>query len=166
MSKKQEISRFFFSLTFYFQFSSQAGGNRNAREFFEDQPDWNDTMSINQKYNTQAAALYRDKIATIAQGKTWNQSQSTATKNFSLNNSGGSSSQHSNNSSLSHSRSSGSIQNNRSTSYQDGNGGGGYQDGGGGGNGGGYQNFNTQEFKDQKEAFFSTKQQENLMRPE
>jgi ADP-ribosylation factor GTPase-activating protein 1 len=33
-------------------------------------------------------------------------------------------------------------------------------------NGGGYQNYNTQEFKDEKEAFFSKKQQENSNRPE
>lgn len=41
------------------------GGNKNAREFFESQPDWNDNMSITQKYNTKAAALYRDKVNII-----------------------------------------------------------------------------------------------------
>lgn len=39
------------------------GGNRKARIFFESQPDWEDTMSIQQKYNTKAAALYRDKVS-------------------------------------------------------------------------------------------------------
>lgn len=40
----------------------KVGGNRNAREFFETQDDYDDTMSIQQKYNTKAAALYRDKV--------------------------------------------------------------------------------------------------------
>lgn len=40
----------------------KAGGNRNARVFFDSQPDWDDTMSVQQKYNTKAAALYRDKV--------------------------------------------------------------------------------------------------------
>lgn len=38
------------------------GGNRNARVFFEAQNDYDDNMSIQQKYNTKAAALYRDKV--------------------------------------------------------------------------------------------------------
>lgn len=40
----------------------KAGGNRKAREFLESQPDWDDSMTITQKYNTKAAALYRDKV--------------------------------------------------------------------------------------------------------
>lgn len=40
----------------------KVGGNRNARIFFESQMDWEDTMAIQQKYNTKAAALYRDKV--------------------------------------------------------------------------------------------------------
>lgn len=40
----------------------RVGGNKNAREFFELQPDWDNSMSIIQKYNTKAAALYRDKV--------------------------------------------------------------------------------------------------------
>lgn len=43
----------------------KVGGNRNAREFFESQPDWNESMSISQRYNTKAAALYRDKVIVI-----------------------------------------------------------------------------------------------------
>lgn len=38
------------------------GGNRNARVFFESQTDYEDSMPIQQKYNTKAAALYRDKV--------------------------------------------------------------------------------------------------------
>lgn len=49
----------------------KVGGNRNARVFFESQPDWDDDMSVSKKYNTKAAALYRDKIATLARGETW-----------------------------------------------------------------------------------------------
>jgi len=40
----------------------KVGGNRNAREFFESQSDWDESMSISQRYNTKAAALYRDKV--------------------------------------------------------------------------------------------------------
>lgn len=46
----------------------KVGGNQRAREFFDAQPDYDDGMSIPQKYNTKAAALYRDKISTLAQG--------------------------------------------------------------------------------------------------
>jgi len=41
----------------------KAGGNRNAREFLEDQADWNDRAPITQRYNSKAAALYRDKLS-------------------------------------------------------------------------------------------------------
>lgn len=126
------------------------GGNQKAREFFENQPDYDDTMSIQQKYNTKAAALYRDKISTLAQGKSWSEETSTAS-NF--------------NSSLatdSH-RSSGSRSSNgqrnsaekSSNSYQD------FDD-----NAGGYQNFNSPDFRDQKESFFNRIQEENATRPE
>lgn len=40
----------------------KVGGNRNARIFFESQMDWDDRMTIQQKYNTKAAALYKDKV--------------------------------------------------------------------------------------------------------
>lgn len=40
----------------------KVGGNRNARIFFEAQADYDDSMSIQQKYNTKAAALYKDKV--------------------------------------------------------------------------------------------------------
>ncbi|XP_053974276.1 ADP-ribosylation factor GTPase-activating protein 1-like isoform X1 [Hylaeus volcanicus] len=56
----------------------KVGGNKNAREFFESQPDWDDSMSISQKYNTKAAALYRDKIAALARGQNWSPTNSTA----------------------------------------------------------------------------------------
>ncbi|KAG4071443.1 hypothetical protein HA402_011597 [Bradysia odoriphaga] len=125
----------------------KAGGNRNAREFLDDQPDWNDSLPIQQRYNSKAAALYRDKISTLAQGKSWSPSNSSA--------------QHYQSSSVNayetKSGNSGSFQN--SNSYQDF---GGYQD-----SGSGYQNMiNTPEFKEQKENYFSKIQDQNSMRPD
>jgi ADP-ribosylation factor GTPase-activating protein 1 len=50
----------------------KVGGNRKAKAFLASQPDYNlDTMSFKQRYDSRAAALYRDKISTEAQGKTW-----------------------------------------------------------------------------------------------
>lgn len=40
----------------------KVGGNQAAREFFETHSVWKRTMSIQQKYNTKTAALYRDKV--------------------------------------------------------------------------------------------------------
>ena len=40
----------------------KAGGNRNAKEFFESQSDFRADMSLQEKYNSRAAALYRDKV--------------------------------------------------------------------------------------------------------
>lgn len=144
----------------------KVGGNRNAREFLEDQDDWNDRSPINQKYNSKGAALYRDKIATLAQGKSWDINEakkrlaSAASSSYGGSSSGGYTS--GSNTSMAHSRNSGN--------YQQGSGGG-YQNGAGSGgtgynNDGGYQQFNTPEFKDQKEEFFSRIQNENATRPE
>ncbi|XP_019873497.2 ADP-ribosylation factor GTPase-activating protein 1 [Aethina tumida] len=123
----------------------KVGGNRNARVFFEAQPDYDDSMTIQQKYNTKAAALYRDKISTLAQGKPWDEKKSPA-QNYT----GGlvSSSNQSYSSNSNYSNSSNTYQSyNNSESYQ-----------------GGYQNYNSTEFKDQKEAFFAKRQAENAMR--
>jgi len=40
----------------------KVGGNRKAREFLTSQPDYVDTAPILQRYNSKAAALYRDKV--------------------------------------------------------------------------------------------------------
>jgi len=57
----------------------KAGGNRKAKEFFSNQSDYNaNTMSLQQRYNSRSAALYRDKIATEAQGKIWSINSSPA----------------------------------------------------------------------------------------
>lgn len=42
----------------------KVGGNRKAKEFFESQPDYKPGMSLQEKYNSRAAALYRDKVNT------------------------------------------------------------------------------------------------------
>lgn len=142
----------------------KAGGNRKAREFFDSQDDWDDTLPIGRKYNTRAAALYRDKIACLAQGKAWDQASAMGRiKDAGFGGGSSSSSSHSSgvgSGGMSHSRSSGSVQ---SSGYSGSSGG--YQ------NGGGYQDmsyqqFNTAEFKSQKEEFFSRRQEENASRPE
>lgn len=129
----------------------KAGGNRNAREFFEDQADWNERAPITQRYNSKAAALYRDKISTLAQGKSWDQKEAESrvgnSNNFSSGGGGSNSSQ----------------SRNSATGYGVS---GGYQNGGGAGETGGYQQYQTQEFKDQKEEFFSRRQADNASRPE
>jgi ADP-ribosylation factor GTPase-activating protein 1 len=56
----------------------KVGGNKKAKQFFESQPDWNPNMPLSEKYNTKAAALYRDKISTEAQGKKWSIETSSA----------------------------------------------------------------------------------------
>ncbi|KAG2228950.1 hypothetical protein INT48_006155 [Thamnidium elegans] len=54
------------------------GGNKNARDFFESQPDYSPNMAPLQKYSSRFAALYREKLAAEAEGKTWTASASTA----------------------------------------------------------------------------------------
>jgi ADP-ribosylation factor GTPase-activating protein 1 len=139
----------------------KVGGNRNAREFFEDQPDWKPNLSIQQKYNTQAAAIYREKIKALAEGQPFDEktARSKAAKSASKSSNSASDSFYSNTGGMHQSNSVGSLQTNN---YQDsGNFGGGYQQ-----NSGGYQKFDTPEFKQQKENFFSHKQLENATRPE
>ncbi|XP_054276120.1 ADP-ribosylation factor GTPase-activating protein 1-like isoform X2 [Macrosteles quadrilineatus] len=115
----------------------KVGGNRRARDFFDDQDDWDDTMPIQQRYNTKAAALYRDKIATLAQGKPWDEAKASAQVYSS-----GSSSR--------------SQPQQRTSSPQYDNS---YD-------GSSYQNMNSQNFKDETEAFFNRKQSENSTRPD
>lgn len=132
----------------------KVGGNRKARDFFDSQDDWDDTAPIQRKYNTRAAALYRDKINTLAQGQPWDEASATARVKGSSGFSGGSSGNGSANAASSHSRSGGSMggyQNGGDSYYQD---------------GGSYQQYQTPEFKAQKEDFFCRKQEENASRPE
>lgn len=146
----------------------KVGGNRNARIFFEAQDDWDESMPIQKKYNSRAAALYRDKISTLAQGKSWDQPSALARvgkdSGFSSSSahSGSSSGATSGGGLMPHSRSSGSMQ---SSGYSSSSSTGGYQNGGGYQDTG-YQQFQTAEFKSQKEEFFCRKQEENASRPE
>ncbi|CAH1101963.1 unnamed protein product [Psylliodes chrysocephalus] len=123
----------------------KVGGNRNARLFFESQPDWDDDMSIQQKYNSKAAALYRDKISTLAQGKPWDEKTSPA-QNYTSSFIGTNSSSRSKTARDNYVSSS-SYQSS-SENYDS-----------------GYQNMNTQEFKDQTSSFFAKRQMENANRP-
>uniref|UniRef100_A0A182PB92 ADP-ribosylation factor GTPase-activating protein 1 n=1 Tax=Anopheles epiroticus TaxID=199890 RepID=A0A182PB92_9DIPT len=144
----------------------KVGGNRKAREFLDAQDDWDETMPIQRKYNTRAAALYRDRISTLAQGQPWDEASALARVKGSgyAGGSGASSGHGGSTSSMTHSRSSGSM-----GGGGGGGGGGGYQNGGGDTyyqDGGSYQQYQTPEFKAQKEDFFSRKQEENAARPE
>ena len=40
----------------------KVGGNRKAKEFFQSQSDYRDSWSLQDKYDSRAAALYRDKV--------------------------------------------------------------------------------------------------------
>jgi hypothetical protein len=49
----------------------KAGGNRKAKLFLESHDDWDPDSPITVKYNSRAAALYKDKVGRpkIAQNK-------------------------------------------------------------------------------------------------
>lgn len=42
----------------------RAGGNAKFREFLESQDDYDPCWSLQEKYNSKAAALFRDKVGT------------------------------------------------------------------------------------------------------
>lgn len=56
----------------------KVGGNAQAKQFLESQPDWDPSMPLQQRYNTKAAALYRDKITALAEGRSWSVETSKA----------------------------------------------------------------------------------------
>ncbi|XP_060133329.1 ADP-ribosylation factor GTPase-activating protein 1 isoform X2 [Zootoca vivipara] len=56
----------------------KAGGNRKFREFLETQEDYDPCWSLQEKYNSKAAALFRDKVAAEAEGKEWSVETSSA----------------------------------------------------------------------------------------
>lgn len=101
--------------------------------------DW-DSMSIQDRYNSTAAAIYRDRISTLAEGKSWNIDEARAKVKKSS-------------SGMSQSKSypaMSSYQQEESSSYQQ-------QD---------YSNINTREFKDKRDGFFTGLQAQNAQRPE
>uniref|UniRef100_A0A0N5BSG2 Arf-GAP domain-containing protein n=1 Tax=Strongyloides papillosus TaxID=174720 RepID=A0A0N5BSG2_STREA len=59
----------------------KVGGNTKAKEFFMSQPDYKNNWSIQEKYNSKAAAYLRDKINTEADGDEWDINTSSA-KNY------------------------------------------------------------------------------------
>jgi len=135
----------------------KVGGNRNAKDFFASQSDWNDTANITAKYNSKAAALYKDKISTEASGDIWSEETSSA-RNHRSSYMGSSTSGGSGGVSKSSNGMKGSSSYSSALSNNGEAGGGGYQ------GGGGVPNFHSAEFKAQKEDFFSKKQSENAMR--
>uniref|UniRef100_A0A915AAL2 Arf-GAP domain-containing protein n=1 Tax=Parascaris univalens TaxID=6257 RepID=A0A915AAL2_PARUN len=56
----------------------KVGGNKMAREFFESQPDFRPGWSLQEKYNSRAAALLRDKILALSENREWSIETSTA----------------------------------------------------------------------------------------
>ena len=40
----------------------KVGGNMNAKQFMNRQSDWSETANMIAKYNSKAAALYKDKV--------------------------------------------------------------------------------------------------------
>ncbi|XP_030913825.1 ADP-ribosylation factor GTPase-activating protein 1 isoform X15 [Geospiza fortis] len=49
----------------------KAGGNSKFRQFLESQDDYDPCWTMQEKYNSKAAALFRDQVATLAEGKEW-----------------------------------------------------------------------------------------------
>lgn len=56
----------------------KVGGNKKAKEFLESQSDYNSNWSLQDKYNSRAAALLRDKINSEADGEIWSFDKSSA----------------------------------------------------------------------------------------
>lgn len=56
----------------------KVGGNKKMNEFLEEHDDFNEQWSIDEKYNSKSAALYRDKITTESQGNVWDEASSPA----------------------------------------------------------------------------------------
>ncbi|XP_066528193.1 ADP-ribosylation factor GTPase-activating protein 1 isoform X2 [Hoplias malabaricus] len=56
----------------------KSGGNEKFRLFMELQDDYDSNWSLQEKYNSRAAALFRDKVATLADGKDWSIETSSA----------------------------------------------------------------------------------------
>jgi len=134
----------------------KVGGNKKAKNYLAAQADWSDGANISAKYNSKAAALYRDKITTEAKGQTWSEEESSA-RNYKSSyigssSGGGNTSSYSSNGVKSSQSYAGGL------SSHSGGGGGGYQSG--------PPDITSNEFKAQKEDFFGRKQAENAMRRE
>uniref|UniRef100_A0A131YG81 ADP-ribosylation factor GTPase-activating protein 1 n=1 Tax=Rhipicephalus appendiculatus TaxID=34631 RepID=A0A131YG81_RHIAP len=128
----------------------RVGGNDKARRFLEAQLDWDPTAPLAQRYDSKAAALYRDKIATEAQGKTWSAETSSGrhhvTRTFPKSSSGPE---------LKQSFGTGSSRFDDSGSRPE-DWSGGYQS----------YNFNSEQVASHRDDFFSRVQAQNATRPE
>uniref|UniRef100_A0A224YH36 ADP-ribosylation factor GTPase-activating protein 1 n=1 Tax=Rhipicephalus zambeziensis TaxID=60191 RepID=A0A224YH36_9ACAR len=128
----------------------RVGGNDKARRFLEAQLDWDPTAPLAQRYDSKAAALYRDKIATEAQGKTWSAETSSGrhhvTRTFPKSSSGPE---------LKQSFGTGSSRFDDSGSRPE-DWSGGYQS----------YNFNSEQVASHRDEFFSRVQAQNATRPE
>jgi len=160
----------------------KAGGNRKLKDFLESQPDITDGMSIQQKYNSAAAELYRQKIQTEAQGGTWDESRAKKTvkqsrQSSSVKSSASSSSSNRTNSSPNNNNTSKGFHASNSTptfqnqGYNSSNTGS-YSSGGGGGyqSGGDVDSYNSYDsgssYQSQGFTFADKKKLENSSRPE
>nr|KAF6272928.1 ADP ribosylation factor GTPase activating protein 1 [Pipistrellus kuhlii] len=56
----------------------KAGGNAKFKQFLESQEDYDPCWSLQDKYNSKAAALFRDKVAALAEGREWSLESSPA----------------------------------------------------------------------------------------
>ncbi|XP_031423130.1 ADP-ribosylation factor GTPase-activating protein 1 isoform X2 [Clupea harengus] len=56
----------------------KSGGNAKFRLFLELQDDYDPNWNMQEKYNSKPAALFRDKVATLAEGKEWSLENSSA----------------------------------------------------------------------------------------
>uniref|UniRef100_F7EQL2 ADP-ribosylation factor GTPase-activating protein 1 n=1 Tax=Callithrix jacchus TaxID=9483 RepID=F7EQL2_CALJA len=56
----------------------KVGGNAKFREFLESQEDYDPCWSLQDKYNSRAAALFRDKVTALAEGREWSLESSPA----------------------------------------------------------------------------------------
>lgn len=140
----------------------KVGGNAKAKAFFNSQSDWNWKDSLNERYNSKAAALYRDKIATEAAGNEWSIETSSAKdyQSRSIPKSASTGQFHSSeNSSKKTTKSSNGNKNHWQesewTSYQSSS----YQEAGG-------ASLIPEEVSRAKEDFFSRRQAENSSRPD
>ncbi|XP_018014749.1 ADP-ribosylation factor GTPase-activating protein 1 [Hyalella azteca] len=142
------------------------GGNKKALDFLMAQSDYDHSSPLQQKYNTRAAALYKDKLNCLSQGKPWSVETSSVGK-ISLNSS---TSRSSSASGVSKSKSTPSFNNEGTTSN-----GSSYGSGYGSSYQSGYQNsyqsgyqtgYQDPAIKNQTEAFFERVQNENLSRPD
>ncbi|KAF8368204.1 hypothetical protein PRIPAC_86033 [Pristionchus pacificus] len=114
----------------HLSFVRSASGNQRARDFLESQPDYKENWSLQEKYNSRAAALLRDKVLAESEGREWSAATSSA-RNFTPTLAGAAFASQSNRSSGNNSSASlsqfygGGGSTGNFTSYSDGGGGGG-----------------------------------------